>query len=133
MLPGNDVNLFPINLGPDPRGITFVEFDSINFGKKLYPHRRNTHPDDFPVLKENPGLKIRVVHPELSEDINQPDSIIRRDRHPNVHIGGGPGITVITHGVTSDQQVPNISLVQQPQEFFEVGGKYMLVHRLSAG
>lgn len=39
-----------------------------------------------------------------------------------VHVAGGTRVTVVSDGITADQQVLNILRVQQPQELFEVGG-----------
>src|SRR4029079_2289248 len=57
---------------------------------------------------------------ELTHRRGYPRSVVNGDCNPYVEVGCRPGKTVVVDGVSADNEILDISPVQQPQKLFEV-------------
>lgn len=119
---GDHVDLLTVQSDHLPRGKAVQERDPINLGQDFDPHRRHPHADDLATLEEQLRRQSGLLHTEPTEDVYQFGGVVRGDSNPHVHVRSCAGIAVVAHGVSSDQQVLDLSFVQQLQEFSEVGG-----------
>jgi hypothetical protein len=108
-----------VQIGLHAAGVTIREVHSGNGGQDFQPHWRNTHPNDLPRLLKHGGIGLGET--EASQDSGYALSIIGADRDPNVEVGSGTRETVVVDSVAPDDEVLDITRVQQLQELSEVG------------
>ena len=74
-------------------------------------------------MKEKFRFERGGVEPELFQVRNDAEGVFTTTVNSDIHIGSRPQVPVKCNGESTDEQVLNVVVVEQPQEFAEVGRK----------
>src|SRR3989339_1011297 len=107
-----------------------IEIDPGNTGGHLNAYRRKPHPDDAVFLQEHTRGYFRRIETEYPQNSFNTGCVFGIPVNPDINILRRPGITIVPDGIPANQEVSDLMLVEQSQEFFEVERK-LHCHSLS--
>jgi hypothetical protein len=113
-------HLNSIEFSDDRGGPTLIEVHTVNFVHQLNADRRVTHSHDSSPLHKQIFGQIRGVKPKRSNRSDDASRVIRGLADPDIHIAGGPWISVKANSETIGEHVINVVAIQQFQELAEV-------------